>query len=216
MDIFWRGQFCFEIKTPSASVKEKRTIIIDPISKDSGINMPDSEADIVLLTNSCESDSLNQIKGNPFIVDGPGEYDVKDIFIKAMPAVSKEFEKNNSQKITIYKVEADGLNFCHLGGFGQSELNPEQLEAISEVDVLMIPIGGGRALDSALAQKIINQIEPKIIIPMYFALPQLKEQLETIDGFLKSMGKEKTEPEPNFKARKDKLPPEMSIVVLRP
>jgi hypothetical protein len=217
MDIFWHGQFCFEIKTPSASAKEKRTIVVDPVSKESGLKAFSGEADVLLLTCLEQKDNgISQIKGNPFVIEGPGEYEIKNIHIKGLAGFSEKADKKEPEKITIYKVETDGITFCHLGGFGQQELSPEQLEAINEVDILMLPIGGGRTIDGAAAQKIINQVEPKIVIPMYFHLPQLKEKIEPIDGFLKTIGREKIEPEPNFKARKDKLPLETKIVVLKP
>ena len=66
------------------------------------------------------------------------------------------------------------MRFCHLGDLGQKQLTDEQLEKIDKVDVLMIPVGGKYTIDSSAAQKIISQIEPKIVIPMHYTLPKLK------------------------------------------
>ncbi len=216
MDIFWYGQSCFEIKTPSSSATGKRVVVINPLSKESGLKTPKLEADIILVTGEFYKKEASTVRGNPFIIERPGEYEVKEIYVRGIPAYSTKQNNNGQKDVTIYKVEADGLVFCHLGDFGQQELTSEQTEALEKIDILMIPTGGGDTIEGSVAQKIVNQIEPKIVIPMSFHLPQLKEKLEPVDKFLKAMGQEKKEPEPVIKIKPEKLPPETSIMVLKP
>src|SRR5438046_3096229 len=102
---------------------------------------------------------------------------------------------NGRDQNTIYTIEAEDIRFCHLGDFGQKELTDEQLEKIDRVDVLMIPVGGTFTIDGHEAAKLIGQIEPKIVIPMHYALPKLKLELDGVDKFLKAMGKNSIEPQ---------------------
>jgi len=101
---------------------------------------------------------------------------------------------------------------------GQKQLTDEQLEKIDGVDVLMIPVGGEFTIDSTAAQKIISQIEPKIVIPMHYALPKLKIKLDEVSKFLKTMGKPSIAPQDKFTLKASALPKEgaMEIVVLQP
>ena len=118
---------------------------------------------------------------------------------------------------TIYVIEAEEIRFCHLGDLGQKQLTDEQLEKIDRVDVLMIPVGGGYTIDSSAAQKIISEIEPKIIIPMHYNLPKLKIELDDISKFLKAMGNNSVVPQDKLVVKSSTLPKDgMEIVVLQP
>jgi L-ascorbate metabolism protein UlaG (beta-lactamase superfamily) len=111
------------------------------------------------------------------------------------------------------------MRFCHLGDLGQKQLTDEQLEKIDRVDVLMIPVGGeGYTIDFSSAQKIISQIEPKIVIPMHYALPKNKIKLDEVSKFLKTMGKNSVIPQDKFVIKASTLSKEgvMEIVVLQP
>ncbi len=105
-----------------------------------------------------------------------------------------------------------------MGDFGQKELTPEQVEKIGEVHVLMIPVGGTYTITGKEAGKIISQIEPKIVIPMHYALPKLKPNLAKVDEFLQAMGKKGLEPQGKLtlKAKDVTGEGEAEIVVMRP
>ena len=110
------------------------------------------------------------------------------------------------------------MRFCHLGDLGQKQLTDDQLEKIDSVDVLMIPVGGEYTIDSSSAQKIISQIEPKIVIPMHYALPKLKYKLDDVAKFLKTLGKKEIAPVDKLTIKASALPKEgaMEIVILQP
>jgi L-ascorbate metabolism protein UlaG (beta-lactamase superfamily) len=152
------------------------------------------------------------------LIEGPGEYEVKGVFIQGIPSSHDDAEGKEKGQNTIYVFEAEDLRFCHLGDLGQKQLTDEQLEKIDKVDVLMIPVGGEYTIDSTGAQKIIAQIEPKIIIPMHYALPKLKIKLDDVAKFLKTMGKNSVVPQDKLIVKDSTLPKEgaMEIVVLEP
>jgi len=81
----------------------------------------------------------------------------------------------------------------------------------------MIPVGGGPTINAGQAQEVINQIEPRIIIPMHYQLPKLAIKLDSVNKFLSVMGKKKIEPVEKFTIKKKDLPSDgAEIVVLRP
>jgi len=222
MDILWHGQSCFEIRIPSNQA-EKKIIVIDPFSENIGLKFPSLTADILLIShNDTDTDhnNIKTIKGKPLLIDGPGEYEIGGISIQGTPSLydsslGKEYKKITIYN-TIYNIEIGGIRLCHLSDLNQKELDSEQLETIGEVDILMVPIGGRDVMDSGTAQKVINQIEPKIIIPMCYKLPKLKASLDGVEVFLKTMGQEGLEPQASLKIKKQNLPTGTKIVVLKP
>src|SRR3989344_7747101 len=197
--ITWAGQSCFQISV-SNSRDHSADIVIDPFDEETGLKVPNFSADILLVTHDHhDHNNVRAVKGTPFLIDGPGEYEVKEVFIKGIPAFHDDKEGKEKGDNTIYTIEAEGLRFCHLGDLGQKQLTDEQLEKIDSVDVLMIPVGGeGYTISSAEASKIISQIEPKIVIPMHYALPKLKIKLDEVSKFLKAMGKPGVQPVDNL------------------
>lgn len=231
MNIIWHGQFCFEITTTPFK-NDQIKIVIDPFSEETGLRIPKLEADIVLATHSHhDHNNIKAVSGDPFLISGPGEYEIKNIFIQGIYSFhddKKEAERgenkfsfrnfsNSEMKNTIYTIEAEDLKLCHLGDLGQKELTDEQLEKIGQIDILMIPVGGTYTISTKEALKIMSQIEPKITIPMHYQIPKLKLKLDDCDKFLKTLGIKKIEPLNKLSVKKrDLSEEEAKIVVLRP
>ena len=216
--IYWAGQSCFQISV-SNSKDHSADIVIDPYDEKIGLKLPNLSADILLVTHEhSDHNNIKDVKGAPFIIKGPGEYEIKEVFIQGIPSFHDDQEGKERGRNTIYVLEAEDLRFCHLGDLGQKQLTDEQLEKIDKVDVLMIPVGGeGYTIDSSAAQKIIGQIEPKIVIPMHYALPKNKVKLDEVSKFLKTMGKPSVTPQEKFTVKLSTLPSDgMEIVTLIP
>jgi L-ascorbate metabolism protein UlaG (beta-lactamase superfamily) len=213
MEIRWFGQSYFFIKTQKENTKEEVKIIIDPFSEEIGLKPPQLEADILLITHQhYDHNNKKAVKGDYFLIEEAGEYEVKEVFIKGIPSYHNKAGDPN----TIYLIESEGIKICHLGDLGQNELKPEQIEEIGEVDVLMIPVGGVYTIGSKGALKIVNQIEPKIIIPMHYSLPKLKVKLEDVSNFLKTIGEENIEAQSRLLIKKEKLPTQTTVILLKP
>lgn len=217
MHILWHGQSCFEI-IASQQKGEQIKIVIDPFSEDIGLSLPKLEADILLATHDhYDHNNIKGVAGDPFLVQGPGEYERKDVFIQGIPSYHDEKDGKERGQNTIYTIEAEEMRLCHLGDFGQKELTSEQLEKIGDADILMVPVGGNFTVDAKGAAKIISQIEPRIIIPMHYYLPKLKVKIDGLDSFLKEMGQKSTEPQPKLLIKKKDLPEEETkVIVLQP
>lgn len=217
MNIIWYGQSFFKIITPRQK-SEQVLISIDPFSEKIGLKPPSFESDILLIThNHDDHNNKKAIKGKPFLIEGPGEYEIKEVFIQGISCFHDNVEGQKRGMSTIYTIETEEIKICHLGDLGQKELTPEQVEKIGAIDILMIPIGGEYTINSKEAIKIINQIEPRIIIPMHYQIPKLKldKKLEEVGEFLKEMGQKSTEIQKNLQIKKKNLPSEeMKVIVL--
>ncbi len=216
--INWAGQSCFQISV-SNSRDHEANIVVDPFDEKTGLKIPNMTADIVLVTHDHhDHNNVSAVKGEPLVISGPGEYEVKGVFIKGIPAFHDDVNGKERGKNTIYIIEAEDMKFCHLGDLGQKQLTDDQLEKIDGIDVLMIPVGGGGyTIDSSAAQKIVAEIEPRIVIPMHYALPKSKEDLDDVSKFLKAMGKQSIAPQDKLVVKESAMPKEgaMEIVVLQ-
>lgn len=198
MTIQWYGQACFKITTrwhpPEVAQSEEVVFIIDPFDRKIGLRPPGGKADIVLVTHDhYDHNNVGALSGEPMVISGPGEYDIKGILIKGVGAFHDAKEGKERGRVTIFVADIEGIRICHLGDFGQEELTQEQLGTIGNVDILMVPVGGVYTIDAEGAQKIINQIEPAVIIPMHYSLPGLSVKLEKVNEFLKVMGEKSLE-----------------------
>ncbi len=189
------------------------TLAFNPISKDSTLKPSRFGADIVFVTAHHEDfngiDQVTHGDKKPFIVSGPGEYEVKGIFIKGLPSTSGHGGENLIN--TIYTVTLENMNICFLGAINTPELANETIEALDEIDILFVPIGGEGVLDPAKAYKLAVSLEPKLIIPMHYGDIGGKEALK---AFLREAGEN---PKPETKLtlkRKDLEGKEGDIIVL--
>ncbi len=222
MQIIWKGQSCFQIITSQAR-NHQVNIVIDPFDESSGLRVPKLEADILLVThqhhdhNNIKAVSSPSVGATPVLVEGPGEYEIKEVYIQGIPAWHDNSLGKERGSNTIYTIESEELRICHLGDLGQKELTPKQIETIGEVDILIIPIGGVYTISAKEAVKIMSQIEPNITIPMHYQIPKLKVKLDGLDKFLKTMGMKSVTPLPKLSIKKkDISAEEAKIVVLNP
>ena len=219
MQIVWKGQACFSIVS-SRGKQEQVKILIDPFEDSLGLKLPLQEADIVLVTHGhFDHNNIKVVKGDPFVIDSPGEYEVKSVFVQGITGFHDDVQGKERDLNTIYIITTEGITLCHMGDFGQKELTPEQVEKIGNVHVLMIPVGGTYTISGKEAGKIISQIEPKIIIPMHYALPKLKPNLDKVEEFLQIMGKKGLEPQGKLSLKAKDVAGEIKeaeVVVMRP
>ena len=189
MNIIWYGQSCFKLSSSTKnSAGEPIVLITDPFDKSIGLNPPRTSADIVTVSHQHhDHNNTSAIKGNPFIIDGPGEYEIKGITIEGIPSFHDKKQGAERGNNTIYVIKIDEIRICHLGDLGHILTNG-QLEKINGIDILMIPVGGTYTISWSEADTVVNQIEPRVVIPMHYQLPGLKIKLDPVDKFCKEMG----------------------------
>ena len=169
MQIQYYGHSCFKITTkPGGRATEDITIFFDPFGKELGIRPPQGQADIVFVSHQhFDHNNTSAIKGDPVIIETPGEYAVKGINVVGVEAFHDNENGAIKGRSTIFILEAEELKICHLGDLG-CDLTGKQLEEIDGVDILFIPIGGNYTIDGKKAAELVRKIEPAIVIPMHF------------------------------------------------
>lgn len=158
----------------------------NPISKDSkSSNGTKFGSDVALITtNHPDYNGISQLshgEREPFVISGPGDYEVREIFVKGIMSDSNLGGKKYIN--TIYTLSMDNIEIVFLGALSDSNLSKEAIEAIGNPDILFIPVGGKDILDAKNASKLSASLEPKIIIPMDY-------DTESLKAFLKEAGAE--------------------------
>jgi L-ascorbate metabolism protein UlaG (beta-lactamase superfamily) len=208
MDITWFGHSCFRLSDRGV------TIVTDPPSDDMGYDRPRIRADVVTISHEHPGHN-NRIgfRGGPKVFDGPGEYEVKDVFITGIATYHDTRSGASRGLNTVFLFEFDGVTICHLGDLGHVPTQSE-VEALSSVDVLLIPVGGVNTIDPSKASEVISLIEPLLVVPMHYKTPVEKAKLQTLDKFLKEMGLSPMPAQPELKVTKSSLPSDTQVVVL--
>lgn len=213
MDITSLGHSAFRLRGKSASV------VTDPYDSTMvGLKFPKhTEASVVTISHDHEDhNAASIVEGNPYVIRGPGEYDVQGISVVGFSSFHDDKEGSVRGKNTIYRIEIDGIVIVHLGDLGH-ELTSSQVEALDGVDILMIPVGGTFTIDAKTAVKIVKEIDPYIVIPMHYQRPELNQkafgELEPVATFVKEIGKEAVQMS-KLPVSRDKLTEEMQVVIL--
>jgi L-ascorbate metabolism protein UlaG (beta-lactamase superfamily) len=167
-DIQYLGHSCFRLRGRDAIV------LTDPFDRSVGVDIGRPTAHIVTVShNHPDHNNIGAVKplrDQLFTIDGAGEYEVSGILISGVRTYHDSKKGAELGKNTVYVIHMDDVVFCHLGDLGH-ELTTQQLEDIGAVDVLFIPVGGGETISPATASSVISQIEPRIVVPMHYALP---------------------------------------------
>lgn len=187
-------------------------VAFNPISKDSKFAEKVSRfgSDIAISTiNHPDYNGLDMVSHGetvPFEINGPGDYEIKDIFIKG---VMTETELSGKKYInTIYSLSIENISLCFLGAISDNKLSSSIRGQIESPDILFVPIGNNDLIDPIEAYKLAVTLEPKIIIPMDY-------DEKTLKAFLKEGGQEKVIPTEKLTIKaKDLIGREGEIVVL--
>lgn len=212
MQIYWHGLSCFEIITTTSDGEV--TVVIDPYQNTTGLRFPRTlEAQMVLMSHNEEvANNLSEIAGHPQVVQMPGEFEVRGVFAFGVDAPLKRQQKNEPVPNCLFRLEAEGMHIAHLGGLDRP-LSDEELQELQNIDVLMVPVGGGSVLSAKQASEVIAQIEPRVVIPMMYQILNVKEPLETLDVFCKEMGACRKEEMNKYKVTRKDLPEEDMLIV---
>ncbi len=180
MRIRWHGHACFEI---AGSVK----VVTDPHDgKSLGIAAPTVTADLVLVSHDhFDHNSVRTVMGaDTSVISKPIMTVEKGVRVEGVEAAHDSEGGSKRGKVTIFRFELDGTSLCHLGDLGH-ELDELQLERISSVDVLFVPVGNVFTIGPEAAVRVIRSIRPKVAIPMHYRVPGLVLSLQPVQSFLK-------------------------------
>lgn len=207
---------CFKIESRDS------VVVLDPPSKKSGLRPPRFQADIVLSSHWHDRhNGTGEISGrageSPFVITGPGEYEIRNIKIKGVSSSHDDVSGKKQGRNTIYLLEIEDMTICFMGDFGENELDNQKRELIGTPDILFLPIGGGTVIETNKAAAIARSIEPRIIIPMHWALSEKESKNDELKKFLRDVAEGKIEPLEKLTVKKKEIPQEKTqVAVLKP
>ena len=216
MQIQYFGLSSFKISTKDA------VVITDPFHKDVGLTPPRGQADILIMADKTDKrySAISGISGEPFLMDTPGEYDLKGVAVTGIPL--KQEDKN----VSVFLIESEDMRVLNLTHIKEWNMKEEELESLGEIDILILPVGGNTVLSASQASKIVNEIEPKIVIPSHYKMSRgagsssggndLIFDLDPLEKFIKEMGGEKEEMEKLTVKKKDLQQEETQVIILTP
>ena len=213
MDITWLGHACFRLHADGLAV------VTDPYPPSLGLRPETRSAAVVTVSNSHPNHSCWQdVVGDPKVFDAPGEYELQGIAIRGvMTPLSTEqpVAEQTAQRNVAYSIEMDGVSVCHLGDIARP-LTTRQVEELAPVDVLLVPTGGGCTLDMDQVLQTMQDLVPKIVIPMHHGNHAAGTSFQDVEVFLRRMGLSEVQTQPRLVATKSNLPADMKVTLLAP
>ena len=210
MEITWYGHSCFRL-----TERGMATVVTDPFDAETvGYEPLKLKADIVTVSHEAAGHNhLNAVKGYSHAITGPGEFEIGGVFITGVQTDGQGKKAADKPRNTLYVFDYDGLTVAHLGDLRTVPTQAE-IEALGNVNVALVPVGGGGGLNAAKAAEIVSLLEPNIVIPMHYHTPAVKVPLDMLDKFLKEMGLHEADSVPMLKVTRSGLPDETRVVVL--
>ena len=209
MDITWLGHACFRLRSDDV------VILTDPFPLSLGLRPDTRSATVVTVSNThLNHSNSGEVEGEPRVFATPGEYEYRGIYVRGVMTPQLP-ETPLEQRSVAYTMEIDGVNICHLGDIS-APLSPGQINELSPVDVLLVPAGGGCTLEIDLVLQTLQDLGPKIVIPMHYNIPGVGVTLQAVDVFLRRMGLSEVQAQPRLVATSSNLPEDMRVVLLAP
>jgi L-ascorbate metabolism protein UlaG (beta-lactamase superfamily) len=207
MEITWYGLSCFRI-----TERKHATIVTDPYGKSLGLPELKLKGDVVTVSHEAKGhNNISAVGAKEHVLDGPGEYEIGGVFITGIAT----FDNDDGFRNVVYVFDYDGLTVAHLGDMQQVPTQ-KQIEALEQVNVLLVPVGAGSSLNAAQATELVSMLEPNVVVPMHYKVLGVALELETVDRFLKEMGVTEVREENSLKLTSSRLPEETETVILMP
>lgn len=208
MVITHHGAQCFKVTFGDL------TLVFDPVAKGASLPGVRFGADIALVSrNHPDMNGVSEVTYGdkvPFAITGPGEYEKDGVTIQGFLTKSQYGGEGVN---TVYAVKLEGMTLVHLGALSDTMLSQEAREAIDEIDVLFLPVGGDGVLSAPEAAKLATVLEPKIIVPMHWSgIGEAK----ALDTYLKEEGGEAEKVDKLTLKKKDTADKDGAIIVINP
>lgn len=207
MEITWHGLSCFGLRAPNLA-----TIVTDPYNGGLGLSPLNLTADVVTVSHNAPGhNNLDAVTSYEYALDGPGEYEIGGVFITGVSTAQDAASRPN----VLFMFTYDGITVAHLGDMDRVPTET-QIEALEQIHVLLVPVGGGRSLNAAQAAELVSMLEPDIVVPMHYRVPGLKVELDGVERFLNEMGVSDPVEDSTLRISSSTLSDETELVVLVP
>jgi len=167
LDLTWLGHSCFRIRSDETS------IITDPYPPSIGLELREPAPTLATVSHRHPNHSCREaLAGEPRVLDGPGEYELSGIYVTGVMTPKGEGDPPGKRN-TAYLFEIERLRVCHLGDVS-ARLTPRQVQELSPMDILLIPVGGGCTISASGAAEMVRALGPRVVVPMHYRLPGLR------------------------------------------
>ncbi len=209
MEITWFGLSCFRLTERGLA-----SIVTDPYDhRVTGYEQLKLKADIVTISHDAPGHNFaSGVKGKGHVITGPGEFEIGGVFITGVQTNGVK-RLSDEPRNTLYVFDFDGLTVAHLGDLRRVPSQTE-VEALGNVHIALVPVGGGGGLVATKAVEVVSMLEPGIVIPMHYSIPGGSLKLTPVSKFLKEMGIANVEPQPSLKITANSVPEETRVVLL--
>jgi len=209
MEISWLGHSCFRLRS------NEIVVVTDPFPESLGLKPDTRLATVVTVSNTHLNHSNWQgVSGDPRVFNAPGEYEYSGISVRGVMTPLSEGMKQEQRNVA-YSMEIEGVNLCHLGDLTEP-LTTRHINELSPVDVLLLPVGGGCTLAVDRIVQTMRDLDPKVVIPMHYRIPNISVELESVDVFLRLMGSGETQAQPRLSVTASNLPQDLRVSLLAP
>src|ERR671916_1109650 len=220
MKIKWYGHACFRIEG------DDNVIVTDPYTPEvAGLDPMNEPADVVVMSSATDRfhSDASMVPGDPKIlnalqISGRGPVEVNNVAFEALPTMESLRHKETPDENAIYRFELEGISILHLGDLG-NPLTDEQLALLrGRVEILLALSGGPPTIELEDLNRAIEEIRPRVVIPMHYQIPKLKLNILPLEAFASRYPEgvvtrvEATEVE----ISRDTLPPPFRVYVLEP
>jgi L-ascorbate metabolism protein UlaG (beta-lactamase superfamily) len=210
VDVTWLGHACIRLRGKDG------VILMDPCSKSTGYSIGKQSADIVTASRADPEHAFTEAVTPPFrLLDAPGEYEISGVLLNGVNTTNKGKDRkaDGVGRNVAFVVEIDDLRVCHLGDLDHTP-GQDLIEQLSDIDILLTPVGGHGALDAAAAAEVISLLQPRLVIPIRYQTDASTMPLDPLDPFIKQLGREAPDPQARLSITRSNLPEETQLVVL--
>ena len=170
MEITYHGLSCVRLRG------RETTVVVDPPQAQLPGLAKSGSGLVVRTEGATDSEKLRYREGHVQEVSGPGEFEVRGVSVYGIPV----------DGVTVMRITVDDVRVVSAGRLNR-QLTEDEIDAIGRVDVLVVPVGGGDALNATSATKLVQALEPAIVVPARYAIGGGAEY-EPVDKFAKEMG----------------------------
>ncbi|MFW6042554.1 MAG: MBL fold metallo-hydrolase [Chloroflexota bacterium] len=207
MDLRWHGLSCFHL-----SEHNMATVVTDPYNGNLGLPTLKLKADVVTVSHDARGhNAVQTVADYEFALTGPGEYEIGGVFITGIGTA----QSVNSVENVLFMFDYNGVIVAHLGDMAKVPTQT-QIEALEQIHVLLLPVGGGNSLNAAQAAELVSMLDPNIVVPMHYSMPDLELDLDGVERFLNEMGVTDPTEDSSLRVSSGSLSEETEVVILTP
>ena len=209
MDLVWLGHASFRLHS------EGMVVVTDPFPEALGLRMDARPAAVVTVSNTHPNHSAAKaVAGGPRVFSAPGEYEYNGVMVRGVMTPLPEGVPHEQRNVA-YTIELDEISVCHLGDLSRP-LTTRQLYDLKPVDVVLVPAGGHCTVSMDHALQVVQDLDPKIVVPMHFGHGQEGVPLDGVEPFLRRLGVDEAQPQPRLVVSQGSLPSDLRVNVMSP